>query len=70
MMADMNSKIEYDGKCAFAVCIGKNDVEGKEKHVLIKNGKKYMFSNAQVKFLWGLIPSLEKKADKKWAKGF
>jgi hypothetical protein len=68
-MTSNNIKVAYHGKCAFAVCIGKNFVEGKDRHIIMKNGKKYMFSNASVKFLWGLIPSLVKRADKNWAKG-
>ena len=67
MKADMNSKVAYDGKCAFAVCLGKNDVAGKAEHSLFQDGKEYLFSNSQVKFLWKMIPMLKKKAEKNWS---
>lgn len=66
MTSDNNIKVAYDGKCAFAVCLGKNDVDGKAKHSLIQDGKEYLFSNSQVKFLWKMIPMLKKKAEKNW----
>lgn len=66
MEAQKNNKIEFDGKCAFAVCLGKNEVDGKAKHSLTQDGKVYLFSNSQVKFLWKMIPMLKKKAEKNW----
>lgn len=57
----------FDGKCAFGVCIGKNDVPGKEEITITQDGKKYYFSNSAVKLIWRLIPSLKKRAEKNWA---
>lgn len=33
----------YNGKCAFALSFGKTDVEGIEKHKLVKNDTAYLF---------------------------
>lgn len=53
----------YNGKCAFAVSLGKSDVEGAEKHSLEKDGTVYLFSNPVAKLLFRILPNTQKKAD-------
>lgn len=68
MESEKNNIKEFDGKCAFAVFLGKNDVAGKAEHSLFQDGKEYLFANSQVKFLWKMIPIIKKKAEKNWVK--
>ena len=56
---------EYGGRCAFAVSLGKFDVEGGDSQ-LEKNGKQYAFSNGIAKMLFWLIPNRRPTADKHW----
>lgn len=61
----MNNKLEFDGKCAFAVSTGKKDVAG-GKHTATINGKTYVFSNAIAKILFKILPNRIKKAEDVW----
>jgi len=57
--------IEFDGYCAFAISTGKTEVLG-GTHSIIKNGKKYLFSNIVAKYLFMLVPNSAGKAEKIW----
>lgn len=68
MNNDANNPEEmFSGHCAFAVSTGKTDVEG-QNHSLIKNGKKYVFSNPAAKFLFRILPNREAMANDVWNK--
>lgn len=58
---------EYGGQCAFAVSVGKKGVEGKPNHYVIRDGKKYVFSNPVAKLLWSILPGRKRKADTNWS---
>lgn len=61
--------VKYDGKCAFAVSLGKLDVEGASSN-LVKGNDTYKFSNPIAKLLFRLLPNRSKMADENWnAKG-
>ena len=63
-----NNNIEYDGKCAFALSLGKNpppDTSG--KYTMIKEGKTYSFLNPVAKFLFKVFPKSIEKADENWS---
>ena len=59
------NKIKYDGKCAFAVSLGKLDVDGSNSN-LVKGNDTYKFSNPIAKLLFKLLPNRLKMADKNW----
>ena len=58
--------IEYNGKCAFALSLGKTPPETNQKHILVKNGKTYSFLNPVAKFLFKVFPKSIEKADNNW----
>lgn len=62
-----NTNAEYSGQCAFAVSLGKKDVLGNKKHYIVKDNKRYLFSNPVAKFLWNVIPGSRKKSEMNWA---
>ncbi len=64
-MDNHNTKVAYDGHCAFAVSAGKTDVKG-GKHNLTINGNTYLFSNPIAKLLFKLLPNRIEKADMNW----
>ncbi|MBI3563053.1 MAG: hypothetical protein HY080_15190 [Gammaproteobacteria bacterium] len=57
---------EFNGHCAFAVSLGKKEMAGNESYYVIQDGKKYLFSNPIVKFLWRVIPGRKNKAESIW----
>jgi hypothetical protein len=57
---------EYDGRCAFAVSLGKLDVPGKDSLALVQHGKRYVFSNPIARLLWRLLPGRHSKAAAHW----
>lgn len=61
-----NRTIEYDGKCAFALSLGKNPPKTSEKYLLKKDGKTYSFLNPIAKLLFKLSSKSIEKADKHW----
>ncbi|MGH1365993.1 MAG: hypothetical protein ACRBF0_20710 [Calditrichia bacterium] len=60
-----NHTAEYNGHCAFAVSLGKMDVEGSSYSSTI-GGKTYSFSNPIAKILFRILPSRVKRADENW----
>lgn len=58
---------EFGGQCAFAVSAGKKGVPGNEKYAVVRDGKKYLFSNPIAKLLWFIVPGSRKKADSNWS---
>ncbi|MBT3190325.1 MAG: hypothetical protein HN736_09805 [Anaerolineae bacterium] len=58
--------VEFDGDCAFALSVGKRDVEGDKNTYLIRDGEKYLFSNSVAKFLWRIILGQKKKSETNW----
>jgi len=60
-----NENIEFNGHCAFAISTGKTEVLG-GSHSIVKNGKKYLFSNIVAKYLFMLVPNSTGKAEKIW----
>jgi hypothetical protein len=58
---------EFGGECAFAVSLGKKVVAGNPRHSVIRDGKKYVFSNPVAKLLWSLLPGRREKAEANWA---
>lgn len=61
------SNAEFGGQCAFAVSLGKKNVNGNGKHFIVKDNKKYLFSNPVAKFLWNVIPGSRKKSESNWS---
>lgn len=61
-----NVKVQYNGKCAFAVSLGKFDV-GSGKTKLVRNNKAYFFSNPIAKVLFTLLPNRLEKANDQWS---
>jgi hypothetical protein len=61
------TNLKYDGKCAFAVSLGKMDVPGGSS-TLIKGDDSYAFSNPIAKLLFRLLPNRLKLADGNWDK--
>jgi len=61
----MNNKIEFEGRCAFAVSTGKTGVIG-GSHTSTINGKAYAFSNPIAKLLFKILPGRIKKAEQVW----
>ena len=61
-----SSNAAFGGQCAFAVSLGKKDVMCNGKHYIVRDGKKYHFSNPVAKFLWKVIPGSKQKADSNW----
>ena len=62
--------IEFDGKCAFALSLGKIDVLG-GKSSLTLDEKTYSFSNSVAKFLFRFLPGRDKRiqnAVNQWGK--
>ena len=57
--------LKYDGKCAFAVSLGKMDVEGGSSN-MVKGDDAYNFSNPVAKLLFKLLPNRVALADKNW----
>lgn len=66
MSKESNQQPEFQGQCAFAISTGKKGVEGKENHVLIQDGKKYLFSKPVAKFLCRILPDRKEKAESNW----
>ena len=60
----MNNE-KYDGKCAFAVSLGKFNVDGGNSN-LIKGSDTYKFSNPIAKLLFRLLPNRSKMAEENW----
>ncbi|WP_422935389.1 hypothetical protein [Sinomonas sp. P47F7] len=60
---------EFDGKCAFALSVGPaaKAPEGKPEHILVRDGKTYVFSAAVPKWLFQIIPGSADRAQKNWA---
>lgn len=67
MSKESNLQPEFQGQCAFAISTGKEGVEGNEKHVLMQDDKKYLFSNPIAKFLWRILPGRKAKAESNWS---
>ena len=65
-MSTTETKPEFDGKCAFAVSLGKRDVPGNSRHTLTADGRTYVFSNPVAKFLWRILPGRRRKAEANW----
>ncbi|MFS4456975.1 hypothetical protein [Maribacter sp. 2304DJ31-5] len=63
---EKNPQLEYDGKCAFALSLGKTPPVTKEKYTLTKNGRTFSFLNPVAKFLFKILPNSIEKADKVW----
>ncbi|SNZ00567.1 hypothetical protein [Flagellimonas pacifica] len=63
-----NNTFEYDGKCAFALSLGKEAPKTNGKHTITKGGKTYTFLNPVAKFLFKLFPNSIQKADTAWNK--
>ena len=61
------SKPEFNGQCAFAVSLGKKNVDCNGKYNIVKNEKKYNFSNPVAKFLWRVLPGRKQKAESNWS---
>jgi len=57
--------IQFEGKCAFAISLGKKDVMGGH-YQLTRNHKTYKFSNPVAKLLFILLPNTETRAIKHW----
>jgi hypothetical protein len=60
---------EFDGECAFAVSLGKRQVEGSPEQALVEGDKTYYFKNGAARFLWKLLPNRAPKADAAWTSG-
>ena len=67
MNQQSNQSNEFEGHCAFALTLGKKDVMGKKSIYLIKDGKKYLFSNPVAKLLFRVLPGRLKKAESNWS---
>ncbi len=67
MAAQPEKPAEFDGQCAFAVSLGKKGVQGKPNHNVVRDGKKYLFSNPVAKLLWSLLPGRRAKAEANWS---
>jgi len=63
MSDQMNSTVEFDGQCAFALSTGKKDVDGSADISLTQDGKTYNFSNSVARFLWKILPGRREKAE-------
>lgn len=61
-----NTTIEYDGRCAFALSLGKTPPETSKKHLLTKDGRTYSFLNPIARFFFKLSSKSIEKADKNW----
>ncbi|MFT7648539.1 MAG: hypothetical protein ACI8Y4_003291 [Candidatus Poriferisodalaceae bacterium] len=48
---------EYEGECAFAVSLGKRQVEGSPDHATVDGDKTYYFKNGVTRFLWKVLPN-------------
>lgn len=62
-----NPSPEFGGQCAFAMSIGKKHVTGRENCHLVRDGKKYLFSNPVARFLWQIMPGRKQKAEANWS---
>ncbi|MCG8577012.1 MAG: hypothetical protein MI810_19180 [Flavobacteriales bacterium] len=67
-MMEKNQTLEYDGKCAFALSLGKTPPETNGKHTIIRDGKTYSFLNPVAKFLFKVLPNTANKAEQAWKK--
>jgi len=63
---ETKTQYEYDGKCAFALSLGKNPPITSGKHTLTKDGRTYSFLNPIAKLLFKIFPNSIEKADKAW----
>ena len=61
-----NENMEYDGKCAFALSLGKTPPDTSGKRIYTKNGKTYSFLNPVAKLLFILFPKSIEKANRNW----
>jgi hypothetical protein len=61
-MAEINN-LEFSGKCAFALSLGKNDVDG-GRSKLVLGSNVYSFSNPIAKILFQFLPGREKRIQK------
>lgn len=66
LMENNLEQLEYDGKCAFALSLGKTPPSTNHRYTLSKNGKTYAFMNPIARFLFKLFPGSIEKADKNW----
>jgi hypothetical protein len=66
-MSSMDTTAEFDGQCAFAVSVGKTDVDGSPSHRLEDGDKIYYFKNGAARFLWKVLPDRSAKATEAWA---
>jgi hypothetical protein len=57
---------EFNGRCAFAVSLGKKEVAGRTECHAVQDGKTYLFSNPVAKFLWSILPGRKHKAESVW----
>ncbi|MGX1929217.1 hypothetical protein [Flagellimonas sp. 2504JD4-2] len=62
------NNFEYEGKCAFAMSLGKEAPRTNGKYTLTKDGKTYTFLNPVAKFLFKMFPYSVQKADAAWNK--
>lgn len=67
MKSHVDPATEFDGRCAFAVSLGKFEVAGNPKWVASRDGKTYTFSNPIARLLWKVLPGTRKKAEAKWS---
>jgi len=59
-------EMQYGGRCAFAMSLGKKEVMGHDKYLIVKDGKTYLFSNPLAKLLFRILPNAKTKADLNW----
>ena len=62
----MEQSLAFDGKCAFAVSLGKEAPVTTGKYTLTKDGTTYTFLNPIAKFLFKLSSKNIEKAHKAW----
>ena len=66
METQHDQNAEFGGECAFALSTGKKGVHGKNNLYVIRDGKKYLFSNPVAKFLFKILPGRREKAEQTW----
>jgi hypothetical protein len=67
MSPDAPTPAEFGGECAFSVSLGKRGVAGREGCYAIRDGRKFVFSNAVARLLWLLIPGRRRASERNWA---
>ena len=58
---------EFNGECTFSLSLGKKGIPGNPASYTLREGKKYLFANSVVKFLWKLVPDGVRKAERTWS---